>query len=43
MTVKDNTEDKEKIQETIPDLVFKMIQVAYSFSFASSLIDRMYQ
>lgn len=39
----DSAEDKEKIQEAIPELVFKMVNIANSFSFAAPLIDRMYK
>lgn len=38
-----NTEEEENIQESIPELVFKMIRIANEFKFTESLIDRMYK
>lgn len=39
----ENTEEEENIQESIPELVFKMIRIANEFKFTESLIDRMYK
>ncbi len=34
---------KQANQESIPDLVFQMIKVAYQFKFTKNLIDTMYK
>lgn len=35
--------EKEKIDESIPDFVHNMIKIAYEFEFTESLVDRMYK
>jgi len=41
--ISENVEDAERINEAVPDLVFKLIRIANEFQFAEALVDRMYK